>query len=153
MDSSPSEFAAREERERRIDAHYAAGTCHICELVVEPGSAVYGLTGAHWDCHRPSVPEAPHLEPVKPEERSEPKDIRPRLARANGGHLVHIVIPFTGTSLCGHKPKDTAHHMTRRGKWLYWKLDATIPTHLRLCAKCESKALIRFPPADESTEG
>ena len=140
--------AERAARREKIATHIEANTCHICEQHVEDGSPIHGPTGAHWECHQGPV-EACTRTASEPQQTSVPKpDLHPRLARANGGTLVHFVIPATATSLCGHKPRDTAHHMKRRGKWLVFKIDAAIPSHLKHCQKCLAKAEILYPPVE-----
>jgi len=143
----PPEMAAeRAARREKIATHIEANTCYICEQAVVDGSPIHGPTGAHWECHQGPI-EPCTKTAVEPRRDPVPKpDLHPRLARANGGALVHFVIPATATSLCGHKPKDTAHHMKRRGKWLVFKIDATIPEHLKRCQKCLAKAEILYPP-------
>lgn len=145
---TPELRALREARRATIDAHIEASTCYICEQPVENGAAIHGPTGAHWKCHSGTV-EA-YSRPVREQRPTQaPKaDMHPRMARANGGSLVHFVIPATGTSLCGHKPKDTAHHMKRRGKWLVWKDDATLPAHMKQCPKCLAAAERLYPAAE-----
>lgn len=145
---SPESVVQRNERRNRVDAHFNAGTCYICEQPVLDGVALHGPTGAHWECHQGPIEQQPVSVPKRALEQFAPKpDTVPRLARANGGSLVHFVIPATGVSLCGHKPKHTAHHMKRRGKWLGWKDDA-VPGHLKQCTKCLANASKLYPPAD-----
>lgn len=146
---TPEVVEDRAARRERIAAHIEASTCHICKLPVVNGAAIHGPTGAHWECH--SDPVVP---PTKPVHEPRPikalkADMHPRMARANGGSLVHFVIPATGTSLCGHKPKDTAHHMKRRGKWLVWKDDATVPAHMKQCSKCLAAAATLYPAVED----
>ena len=61
------------------------------------------------------------------------------------------MIPATGTSLCGHKPKDTAHHMKLRGKWLAWKDDSTVPAHMKQCPKCLAAAERMYPSIEDES--
>jgi hypothetical protein len=136
-------IADREARRERIESHLDAGTCHICERPVANGSAIHGPTGAHWECHRGPVETSAPVREIRPQAPAKP-DMHPRMARANGGSLVHFVIPATETSLCGHKAKHTAHRMKRRGKWLIWKADATVPAHMKQCMKCVAKARALF---------
>ena len=148
---TPEVIAERTARRERIAAHIETNTCHICEQPVADGAAIHGLTGAHWECHNGPIERCPS--PIhQPGQTQAPKlDIHPRMARANGGSLVHFVIPATGTSLCGHKPKDTAHHMKRRGKWLVWKDDATVPAHMKQCPKCLAKAQVLYPAVENES--
>lgn len=147
---TPEMIAEREARRERVEAHLDAGTCHICEQLVADGAAIHGPTGAHWECHRGTVEiSAPTPVPEIPSQAPHKLDVHPRMGRANGGSLVHFVIPATGTSLCGHKPKHTAHHMKQRGKWFIWKDDATVPAHMQQCQKCMTKARALYPPVDE----
>lgn len=148
---SNERVAERNIRREEIASHIEAGTCHICEQVVDDGAAIHGPTGAHWECY--SGPVLPSDSPQPAECQSKP-DTHPRMARANGGALVHFVILTTGVSLCGHKPKDTARHMKQRGKWLIWREDATVPSHMKQCSKCVAKAAVLYPPihGDHETE-
>lgn len=153
---TPERIAERDARHERIDQCIEAGLCYICDKPVADGAALHGPTGAHWECHRPPFEEVGSLTSTIKEldrliEALNPRstDTQPRMVLANGGHLVHFVIPSTGTSLCGHKPRDNARHMRRRGKWLYWKLDAVVPDHLKLCGKCKDKALTDYPPLED----
>ncbi|MPQ69227.1 hypothetical protein [Pseudomonas sp. MWU12-2323] len=145
---TPELIAQREARRANIEAHIDAGTCHICGKPVVNGAAIHGPTGAHWDCHGgPVAPVSTVPHKVSPRQF----DIHPRMARANGGSLVHFVIQVTGTSLCGHKPKDTARHMQQRGKWLVWKDDATVPAHMKQCQKCLAKAQVLYPAIEDES--
>lgn len=148
---TPELHAQREARRPRIEAHIDASTCYICEQPVANGAAIHGPTGAHWECH--SGPIEPCSSPVRePHPAQAPiLDKHPRMARANGGSLVHFVIPATGTSLCGHKPKDNAYHMKRRGKWLVWKDDATVPKHMKQCPKCLAAAERLYPAVEDES--
>lgn len=65
-----------------------------------------------------------------------------RNARANGGHLLHLLPENSNTSLCGHTPKRNAHHMKQRGKWFVYGPDAPWPKTATKCRKC-------FPGAHE----
>jgi hypothetical protein len=153
---TPEIIAERDARHEKIDKCIDAGTCYICDQPVTDGAALHGPTGAHWECHRPPYEDVGTLAgAIKEMDRligllnPASTDTHPRMALANGGQLVHFVIPATGTALCGHKPRDTAYHMRRRGRWRYWKLDADVPGHMRQCAKCKAKALIDYPPLDD----
>ncbi|TCV62726.1 hypothetical protein [Pseudomonas fluorescens] len=148
---APALNVQREARRAKIEAHIEASTCHICEQPVADGAAIHGPTGAHWECHSGPIElcsrPVPEQRPIQP-----PKvDMHPRMAHANGGSLVHFVIPATGTSLCGHKPKNTAHHMKQRGKWLVWKEDATVPSFMKQCPKCLAKAQALYPALEDES--
>lgn len=152
---TPEKVAERDARNAKIDECIQAGLCYKCDKPVADGAARHGPTGAHWECHRAPFEESDRvieeLDRLIGELNPRSTDIHPRMARANGGQLVHFVIPATNTSLCGHKPRDSAHHMRRRGKWLFWKLDAVVPGHMKQCDKCKEKALVKYPPLkDES---
>jgi hypothetical protein len=121
----------RETREERIDRHYEASTCWLCEGPVLDGQARYNITGAHYDCHTAEYGEFKRLTVERINDIDISLSSDPRIARANGGGLTHFVVPRTRITLCGHKPKDKAHHMRTRGKWLYLKE----PTH-KFCEKC-----------------
>lgn len=156
---TPERIAERDARRQKIDKCIEAGLCYICDNPVADGAALHGPTGAHWECHRAPFDEVGTvvsaiqemdrliglLNPVS-------TDTHPRMALANGGHLVHIVIPATGISLCGHKPRDTAHHMRRRGRWRFWKVDADVPGHMTQCATCKAKAMVNYPPLDDESK-
>ncbi len=148
---TPEIVAERAVRRERIAAHIEADTCHICELPVAGGAAIYDPTGAHWECH--SGPIEPCSRPAREPRPMQPStvDPHPRMAHANGGSLAHFVIPATGTSLCGHKPKNTAHHMKQRGKWLVWKEDATVPAFMKQCPKCLAKAQALYPAVEDES--
>jgi hypothetical protein len=145
---TPEKIAERDAHHAWIDQCIKAGLCHMCEKPVADGEPRHGPTGAHWACHRAPLEELDRLiGELNPVEVN--TDTHPRMARANGGQLVHFVIPATGTALCGHKPRDTAHHMRQRGKWHYWKLDAVVPGHMKQCEKCKSRALVKYPPLED----
>lgn len=135
----------RDARHELIRRHVTAGTCYLCGLPVETFAPKHGPSGAHWECHREPY-EA--LEKFQAEYFPKPAastDPHPRMAFANGGHLVHFVIPATGTALCGHKPADKARHMKTRGKWLYLKDQRNVPDGYRQCGKCLTQAAARYP--------
>lgn len=149
---TPELYALREARRIKIEAHIEASTCYLCEQPVADGAALHGPTGAHWECHSGPI-EPPSKSEHVPRPTKVPKaDLHPRMARANGGSLVHFVIPPTGMSLCGHKPKNTAHHMKQRGKWLVWKDDATVPVHMKKCSKCLAAAEHLYPKVEVDSE-
>lgn len=145
------DIAERAARREMIAAHIEASTCHICERPVANGAAIHGPTGAHWECHSGPIEQC--SKPVHEQQpmQTQKVDLHPRMARANGGSLVHFVIPANGTALCGHKPKNTAHHMQRRGKWLIWKDHATVPAHMKQCPKCLAKARELYPVIDNES--
>jgi hypothetical protein len=145
---TPEQIAERGARHAWIDQCFEAGVCHICEKPVADGEPIHGPTGAHWECHGGPI-EVLDRQIRELKQVAVSTDMHPRMARANGGQLVHLVIPATGTALCGHKPRDTAHHMRQRGKWLYWKLDAVVPGHMRQCGKCKARALVKYPPLED----
>lgn len=153
---TPEQIAERDARNAKIDQCIGAGLCYICDQKVDPNDGVHGPTGAHWDCQCPPSAEKPITvvppAPATAAPSSISMETQPRLAHANGGHLVHIVIPATNTSLCGHKPRNTAHVMRQRGKWMLWKLDAVVPATMKMCEKCEKKALIDYPPLEDQDE-
>lgn len=155
---APERIAERDARHDKIDKCIEAGLCYLCDQPVADGAALHGPTGAHWECHRAALGEVGTLSSaIKEMDRligllnPVSTDTHPRMALANGGQLVHFVIPATGTSLCGHKPRDTATHMRSRGRWRYWKLDADVPGHMRQCEKCKAKAMVNYPPLEDES--
>lgn len=156
---TPERIAERDARHDKIDKCIEAGLCYICDQAVADGAALHGPTGAHWECHRAPFEGVDNLSTaIKEIDRllgvlkPVSTDTHPRLALANGGQLVHFVIPATGTSLCGHKPRDTATHMRSRGRWRYWKLNADVPGHMKQCPKCKAKAMVSYPPLEDESK-
>lgn len=150
MRMTEEQIAERDARYELIASHIAASTCYMCGQVVEMFAPKHGPTGAHWECHRePFEAMNRYMDEVNPLR----KDPTPRMARANGGSLVHIVVPMTNTSLCGHKPKDTAYRMKQRGKWLFYS-DAWEPRpHQKICPKCQAVAVVKYPPVEGEDDG
>jgi hypothetical protein len=35
---------------------------------------------------------------------------------------------------------------------MFWKLDAVVPPTMKMCDRCEKKALILYPPLEENLE-
>lgn len=110
---------------RTISEHREAGTCWLCGGQVERSQGYHGATGVHWTCSDALTTRFAALN------HSESAALF--LARANGGFFVHTVDPVTGSSLCGHKPKDTARHMRPRGRWL--RLER-VPRGFKRCPHC-----------------
>lgn len=132
------------------------GVCHICGRTVEYGpnsEGIYSITGAHYNCEFPngrSPIESLHDLVKSIDAKIENLGFRhssevPALARANGGHFFHWVIPKTGRALCGHKPAQKAWRMRQRGKWLYLPDGADV-TGFRFCQGCQSKHEQQYSP-------
>ncbi len=109
---------------KTIAEHRDIGTCWLCGGRVERAQGYHGATGAHWECSKALTTQYARLTH---------SDSTPFLARANGGFFVHTVDPVTGTSLCGHKPKDTARQMRPRARWI--PLDR-VPRGFKRCPHC-----------------
>lgn len=131
------------------------GLCHVCGKAIVWGTdAVYSIRGSHYDCefpngrNEPSVTMAELMKdlgigPTKYDHLT----ATPALARANGGHLHHWVVPNQNRSLCGHKPVDKAKHMRQRGMWLFIKDGADV-TGFKFCQKCLDKHAELYPSED-----
>jgi hypothetical protein len=140
--------------EHWIDLCYEEGVCHVCGKTVlyghdQPG--VYTITGAHYDCEFPNGRNA-DLESLTSlakklglaENKYAHLPSTPQLAWANGGSLLHWVIPNKNRALCGHQPKDNAWRMKQRGKWLFLKDGADV-TDRKFCQKCLEKHAELYP--------
>jgi hypothetical protein len=118
--------------------------CKHCTKPIEAGQAWHTLAEMHYDCYeqkfgafvvREPMPKlAPAYQP--------PRFVGLKRARANGGHLVHLVSGDTGVALCGHFPKnDHGHNMRARGKWNFIRADYVSPSsRYDGCRKCDAKA-------------
>jgi hypothetical protein len=142
---TPEKIAESDARHALTDQ---AGLCHAFELPVADGAANHGSTGADGECHRSPLEQV--SQQIQEVNFVDPTDTHPRMARVTGSQLVHLVIPVTGTALCGYKPRN-ARHMRRRGKWLYWRLDAAVTDHMSLCAKCTGQARADYPPLEDES--
>lgn len=59
------------------------------------------------------------------------------LARAAGGHKIHLLPKGSKGALCGHEPRRTPGSMkTYKGDWYHVQGDVTEPT----CKKCKEAA-------------
>jgi len=68
----------------------------------------------------------------------------PVKARANGGHMLHWVVPNIGVALCGRYPGNSAKRMRKRGMWLPLPSDAN-NQWLKPCKSCASANALRAP--------
>lgn len=129
--------------------------CKHCEKPVEDGQAWHTLAEMHYDCYEEKFGRYVRRDPLPP---PQPKYSMPRFeglrqARANGGHLVHIVNGETGKALCGHAPKNDSHIMRARGKWNFLPVGWTQPAgHGKYsgCRQCD--ALAPTPAAEASLD-
>lgn len=122
--------------------------CKHCSLPVEDGQPWHTLAEMHYSCYEAvfgAVRRYPMLLRPEPAYRA-PMFEGTRLARAAGGHLVHVVDGATGRALCGHAPVNTSHMMRARGKWNFlpaaWGRDwpkARWSGGLRACQKCADR--------------
>lgn len=60
-----------------------------------------------------------------------------RYARANGGHLWHLLPLGSQTALCGHTPRNNPRKSQKRAYWLA-RPDGTRPENGRACEECLS---------------
>ena len=106
----------------RVERAFATGTCFHCGRAILDGQARYTITNSHWECWQEGGGRAvAELEAaLREESRAEDPDAPDRweLARANGGYFVHLVNMRTRSAACGHAPRDKAHRMRQRGKWM-----------------------------------
>lgn len=115
--------------------------CQHCDKPIEDGQPWHTLAEMHYDCYESKFGK------VVPRDPLPALDLAPKtpvfegvkLARANGGHLVHVVVGDTGRALCGHSPANTSHIMRMRGKWNFLPDGWTPSGGVRLCAKCDIK--------------
>jgi len=131
------------------------GVCCHCGKAIRWGhDPVYSINGSHYDCQFPNGRPASPFESVgkllfgeetkRNSTSSFGEGVQPALARANGGHVLHWVVPNTGVAMCGHKPKNTSWKMKARGKWLRVPAGADV-TGRRVCPTCASKHVKAFP--------
>jgi hypothetical protein len=58
-----------------------------------------------------------------------------RYARANGGHLWHLLPLGSKTAVCGHTPRNSSRGSQKRAGWLT-RPDGACPDNGRACEKC-----------------
>lgn len=132
-----------------IEHCYDADVCHVCGKTVLYGpesEGIYTITGAHYSCEFPNGRTqsqtlrelASEFDQLTTRSDNMPTAKEPALARANGGFLLHWVVPHTGRSLCGHQPARNASRMRQRGRWLYLK-ETFNSEGSRFCKRCESE--------------
>lgn len=124
------------------------GVCCHCGKTIRWGhDAVYTINGAHYECQFPegrsTIPGTgirallgPSLKPGEHAAFGSTSD--PVRARANGGHVLHWVVPNTGVALCGRYPANNAKRMRKRGMWLALRESAQTDW-LRPCDTCASR--------------
>lgn len=139
-----------------IDLCVDHGLCCHCGKAIQWGvDAVYSINGAHYDCQFPNGNPASQFEPLRSRALLEPALARkpdigfgvatqPALARANGGHVLHWVVPVTGAAMCGHQPKNNSSRMRNRGKWLPLPDGADV-TRRAICGSCAAKHAHQYP--------
>jgi len=139
--------------------------CPLCNLPIEPGQPWHTRARAHYDCFadtedgkrelrlfamirdgRQSIRDREAREAAADESIEQARTGRGEtyLARAAGGHLVHLVDAGTGVSLCGHKPVNNARNMRPRARW-YPQGNET-PFFRRPCDKCKQFGEIPWQP-------
>nr|WP_192963406.1 hypothetical protein [Pseudomonas fluorescens] len=120
------------------------GVCCLCgKSIVWGQDAVYTINGAHYECQFPDGRSrildtglSTLLGSAKPGDHAIfGLASEPARARANGGHVLHWVVPNTGVALCGKYPANSAKRMRKRGMWLPLKADANTQW-LRPCETC-----------------
>lgn len=121
------------------------GVCCLCGKSIRWGhDAVYTINGAHYECQfpegRPKMLDVRLStiigQPLKAGEHAAfGTTSDPVRARANGGHVLHWVVPSTGVALCGRYPANNARRMRKRGMWLPVG-DNAKTGWLRNCEKC-----------------
>lgn len=131
-----------------IDFCIDQGVCCLCGKTLKWGQdAVYTINGAHYECQfpegRPKTLDTRLSElvgrPLKPGEHAVfGTNTQAVPARANGGHVLHWVVPSKGVALCGRYPANSAKRMRKRGMWLPFGT-AAAPTWLKSCEKCGTK--------------
>ena len=130
------------------------GLCCHCGKTIRWGQdAVYTINGAHYECQFPEGrskaldvrPSDLLGRPMKPGEHAIfGASSEPVKARANGGHMLHWVVPNTGVALCGRYPGNSAKRMRKRGMWLPLPSDAN-NQWLKPCKSCASANALRAP--------
>jgi len=140
--------------------------CPLCNLPIEPGQAYHSRAMAHYDCFsateegqreirlfamirdgRQATRSREQREADEEESLEQARTGRGEtyLARAAGGHLVHIVDAGTGVSLCGHRPTNKGHNrMKARAKWM--PQGGVTPFYRRPCDKCKQFGEIPWQP-------
>ncbi|HDS1721727.1 hypothetical protein NPS53_09455 [Pseudomonas putida] len=125
--------------------------CHCGKSIRWGQEAVYTINGAHYQCQFPEG-RSKALDtrlsdilgkPLKPGEHAAfGTSSVPVKARANGGHVLHWVVPNTGVALCGRYPAHNAKRMRKRGMWLPLPAD-TKSQRLKACESCASTYALR----------
>ena len=149
-------------------------TCTVCHQVIEPGQPWHARAHAHYDCYagtedgqreirlfalirdgRQAIRDREARETADEESLDQARTGRGEtyLARAAGGHLVHLVDAGTGVSLCGHKPVNNARNMRPRAGWV--PQGSQTPFFRRPCTKCQQFGEIPWQPrpADAASPG
>lgn len=144
----------------QIDFCIDEGVCCHCGKSIRWGhDAVYTINGAHYDCQflggRPRTPFDSASKVAFDEDVNRSlspsfgESAEPALARANGGHVLHWVVPKTGVAMCGHMPKNNSWKMKARGKWLLVPAGADL-TKRRVCPACDAKHDKAFPKSQDA---
>ncbi|WHS57365.1 MULTISPECIES: hypothetical protein [Pseudomonas] len=137
------------------------GVCCLCGKSIRWGhDAVYTINGAHYECQFPDGRPASPIGNLSPlifgkqgiGSSGFGDSPHPVLARANGGHVLHWVVPQTGVALCGHKPKNNNWKMKARGRWFLVPASADL-TKRRLCHSCDGKHDKAFPKSQNAGSG
>ncbi|MCX7096350.1 MAG: hypothetical protein NTV43_00410 [Methylococcales bacterium] len=119
----------KDEYSDMINEHIDADICYICKEPVNDRDGIHALTGSHWNCHEKRKNMFSNLD----QHQACDGERELTLCIANGGRLVHAVDNRSRVALCGHAPKDTAHKMKSREKWLLTN------TNLITCKSCIKK--------------
>jgi hypothetical protein len=122
--------------------------CRHCSKPVESGQAWHTLAEMHYDCYEQKFGVYRPPAPMPVGKSITPKFDGQKIARANSGHLLHVVDGATGRALCGHSPQNNSHRMRNRGFWHFMSDDYLPRSNIRWCATCDSR---RKTPAAECT--